>query len=199
MNIQNATYPLNFKFKILTLSSDFGITDAQGKYLAYVRQKMFKLKEDVIVFSDESKMTELYQIKADRWLDFNASYEIKDLQNQSVLGRLARKGMRSIWKATYHIADHDNQPLYTISEDNAWVKVLDGFASEIPLVGMLTGYFFNPSYSVKDASGRVLFQLKKKPSFFGRHFELSKISDTQDESLIILSVMMMLMLENNRG
>lgn len=73
MVLKNLNYPLDFKFKISTLSSDFNITDKNGNYVAYVRQKMFKLKEDVVVFSDESKSNELFRIKADRWLDFNAS------------------------------------------------------------------------------------------------------------------------------
>lgn len=73
MILRNLNYPLDFKFKITTLSSDFNITDANGNAVAYVRQKMFKLKEDVIVFDDERQSRELFRIKADRWLDFNAS------------------------------------------------------------------------------------------------------------------------------
>jgi len=53
MVLKNLNYPLDFKFKITTLSSDFNITDRNGNYVAYVRQKMFRLKEDVIVFNDE--------------------------------------------------------------------------------------------------------------------------------------------------
>ena len=58
MILKNLNYPLDFTFKITTLSSDFNITDKNGNYVAYVRQKMFKLKEDVIVFNDESKSKE---------------------------------------------------------------------------------------------------------------------------------------------
>ena len=74
--MKNLNYPLDFKFKITTLASDFNITDRDGKHIAYVRQKMFKLIEDVVVFSDEERSAELFRIKADRWLDFNASYSI---------------------------------------------------------------------------------------------------------------------------
>ena len=67
-------YPLNFEFKISTLSNDFIAKDSQGNTIAYVRQKMLKLKEKVIVFSDESKTKELFYIDADKWLDFNTAY-----------------------------------------------------------------------------------------------------------------------------
>lgn len=201
MVLKNLNYPLDFKFKISTLSSDFNITDKNGNYVAYVRQKMFKLKEDVVVFSNESKSTELFRIKADRWLDFNASYSITNILENKTQGRLARKGMRSIWKSSYDIVDENGETKFHINEDNAWVKVLDGLVGELPIIGMFTGYFFNPSYSVKDTSGKVLFTLKKMPSLFGRRFQLDRLVDIpdEDETLIILSYLMMVLLERARG
>lgn len=201
MILKNLNYPLDFKFKITTFSSDFNITDKNGNYVAYVRQKIFKLKDDVIVFNDESKSQELFRIKANQWIDFNASYSITDLVQEKNFGRLARKGMRSLWKSQYNILDENDQPKYQINEDNAWTKVLDGFVSEIPLVGMFTGYFLNPSYTVVDNSGKEIFRLKKMPSLIGRRFQLDRLYDLadEDESLIVLSFLMMVLLERASG
>lgn len=201
MILKNLNYPLDFKFKITTLSSDFNITDRHGNYVAYVREKMFKLKEDVIVFNDESKSQELFRIKADRWLDFNASYSMTDLATHKNLGRLARKGMRSIWKSQYDIIDENEKIKFQINEDNAWIKIWDSFVGEIPIIGMFTGYFLNPSYTVKDASGKEYFKLKKMPSLIGRRFQLDRLIDIddEDESLVILSFLMMVLLERERG
>jgi uncharacterized protein YxjI len=201
MILKNLNYPLDFKFKITTFSSDFNITDKNGNYVAYVRQKIFKLKDDVIVFNDESKSQELFRIKANQWIDFNASYSITDLVQEKNFGRLARKRMRSLWKSQYNILDENDQPKYQINEDNAWTKVLDGFVSEIPLVGMFTGYFLNPSYTVVDNSGKEIFRLKKMPSLIGRRFQLDRLYDLadEDESLIVLSFLMMVLLERARG
>lgn len=201
MILNNLNYPLDFKFKITTLSSDFNITDRNGNYVAYVRQKMFKLKEDVIVFNDESKSKELFRIQANKWIDFNASYSLNDLVNNKNFGRLARKGMRSLWKSTYNILDANDQPKFTVAEDNAWVKFFDGMVSEIPLIGMFTGYFLNPSYTVRGTDGKEYFKLKKMPSFFGRRFQLDRLIDIddEDESLVILSLLMMVLLERARG
>ncbi len=201
MVLNNLNYPLDFKFKITTLASDFNITDKNGNYVAYVRQKMFKLKEDVIVFNDESKTKELFRIQANQWIDFNASYSIKDAINTKNFGRLARKGMRSIWKSTYDVLDSADQPKFTITEDNAWTKFLDGMVSEIPIIGMFTGYFLNPAYTVRGIDGKEYFKLKKMPSFFGRRFQLDRLIDIDDEeeSLVILSLLMMTLLERSRG
>ena len=201
MILQNLNYPLDFKFKITTLSSDFNITDKNGNYVAYVRQKMFKLKEDVIIFNDETRSRELFRIQANQWIDFNASYSITDLENGKIFGRLARQGMRSLWKSHYDVLNENSALKYQISEDNAWVKVLDGFIGEIPIVGMFTGYFLNPTYTVKDAAGKEYFRLKKMPSLIGRRFQLDRLIDIddEDESLVVLSLLMMVLLERERG
>lgn len=200
MTLNNLNYPLDFKFKITTLSSDFNITDRHGKYVAYVRQKMFKLKEDVIVFNDESKTKELFRIRANQWIDFNASYSITDMLGKN-FGRLARKGVRSIWKSTYDILDGNDKAKFTIREDNAWVKFFDGMVGEIPIIGMFTGYFLNPSYTVKGTDGKEYFRLKKMPSLFGRRFQLDRLVDIndEDETLVVLSLLMMVLLERARG
>ncbi|AZI39658.1 LURP-one-related/scramblase family protein [Epilithonimonas vandammei] len=201
MILKNLNYPLDFKFKITTLASDFNITDRNGNYVAYVRQKMFRLKEDVIVFSDESRTKELFNIKANQWIDFNASYMMTDLLTGKKFGRLARIGVRSLWKARYDIIDENDQPIYQINEDNGWIKVFDSFVGEIPILGMLTGYFLNPSYTVVDNAGKAYFRLKKMPSLIGRRFQLEKLIDIddEDESLVILSFLMMVLLERARG
>lgn len=201
MILKNLNYPLDFKFKITTLASDFNITDRNGNYVAYVRQKMFRLKEDVIVFSDESRTKELFNIKANQWIDFNASYMMTDLLTGKKFGRLARKGVRSIWKSRYDIIDENDQPKYQINEDNGWVKVFDSFIGEIPILGLFTGYFLNPSYTVKDNAGKEYFRLKKMPSLVGRRFQLERIIDIddEDESLVVLSFLMMVLLERARG
>ena len=201
MVLNNLNYPLDFKFKITTLASDFNITDRNGNYVAYVRQKMFRLKEDVIVFSDESRTKELFNIKANQWIDFNASYMMTDLLTGKKFGSLARKGVRSIWKARYDIIDEKDKPIYQINEDNGWIKVFDSFLGEIPILGMLTGYFLNPSYTVKDNAGKEYFRLKKMPSLVGRRFQLERLIDIddEDESLVVLSFLMMVLLERARG
>lgn len=109
--------------------------------------------------------------------------------------------MRSIWKANYNALDIDGLEDYTIKEDNGWVKVGDSFLGEIPILNILTGYVFNPSYTMYDKEGNKILQLKKKPSFFGRKFTLDKLADInpKDETRLILCFMMMILLERERG
>jgi len=199
-NFKKLSFPLNFQFKIGTLSNDFVARDAAGNMVAYVRQKMLKFKEDVILFSDESRQNELYRIRADRWIDFNANYSFSR-SNGEYLGSIGRKGMKSLWKSSYIISDPEKKEEYTISEENPWAKVGDAFLSQVPLVGIVTGYLFNPRYIVKNLNGEIVARLSKKASFFGRNFKLDSVMDIPDEDgeRMMLSLMMLVLLERRRG
>lgn len=198
--MQNLQFPIDFKFKIGTLSNDFVATDASGQIVAYVRQKLFKLKEDIQIFSDETRGTELYRIRANQWIDFSAAYSFTDAQGNHI-GKIARKGWRSIWKAAYELIDQNDELQYHIREENALIRVLEALLGEIPILGGITSYFINPTYLVTNLAGETIAKLKKKPSFWGRHFSVEKVGsmDSDDDDRIMLGLMMMILLERRRG
>jgi len=198
--MQKITFPINFRFKISTLSNDFVATDASEKTIAYVRQKMFKFKEDILIYSDESKSKVNYRIKADKWLDFSAAYSFFD-ENETEFGKIVRKGWHSIWKAKYEIIDQSQRHQYTISEESVWTRVFDSLLGKVPVLNFFTGYLFNPSYLVSNLQNEEIVRLKKEPSFFGRKFRLTQVGemDADDEDRIVLGLMMMILLERKRS
>lgn len=200
--MQYFQFPIKFRFKISTFFNDFTATDNTGNVIAYVKQKLFKLKEDISIYSDETQSKVNFKIKADRWLDFSAVYSFFD-ENEQEFGKIARKGWRSLWKAEYELIDLSGNKDYTITEANAWVKVFDSLLGEIPFLGFFTGYFFNPTYLLKNTRDEVIVKLKKQSSFFGREFQLTKVGeiDTKNntDNRIMLGLMMMILLERRRG
>lgn len=193
-------YPIELSFKLLALASQIYIRDSSGQLTGYVKQKLFKLKEDINIFADEAQTRLLYNIKADRVLDFSANYAFTDASGR-FLGSIKRQGMRSLWKANYDIFDSASTPVMKINEENGWVKVIDAFAGELPIVGMFTGYFFNPSYIVSRIDGTPVARLKKQPAFFEGKFQLSELSpiNDEDEVRVLLAVLAMTLLERSRG
>ena len=198
--LDNVFYPYDFSFKIGTIHNDFVAKDATGITKAFVKQKIFKLKEHVEVFTDESRTELLYNIRANKWLDFNTTYSFTNAAGENI-GRLARKGWRSLWKASYELYDEKDQQDLVIQEKNAWVKVLDGVLTEIPIAGLFSGYLFNPSYTVKRPDGTLVATFTKQPSFFGRKFKLVQDAGFEqgEEQRIQLGLMMMALLERRRG
>lgn len=193
-------FPLNFTFKITTISNDFRVNDATGAEVAFVRQKLFKLKEEVQVFNDESRSQLIFTVKANKWLDFSASYVFYDNQ-QRELGRIVRRGWKSLWKSSYDIYDENQKQDFSVNEENPLIKVFDGLFGDIPILGMFTGYFFNPTYLVTRPDGTAIARLSKEKSFFGRRFSVDKLAEfeTGEENRLLLGLMMMILLERQRG
>ena len=193
-------FPLQLTFKVTTLSNDFVATDATGNTIAYVRQKMLRLLEEVQVFNNESRSELNYTIRANRWLDFNSTYTFTNRMGYEV-GRIVRKGWASLWKVHYEIFDEKQQSDLIIREENPWAKVFDNMLGEIPLLGILSGYLFHPTYIVTRPNGTEVVRLTKQPSFWGRKFTVDKLSNFEsgEEERIVLGLMMMILLERQRG
>ncbi|NEP15530.1 MAG: hypothetical protein F6J97_01360 [Leptolyngbya sp. SIO4C1] len=192
-------YPLTLTFKFWALAPQITVQDSSGRLVFYIRQKLLKLKESIGVFADKERQQQLYEIKADRIIDFSARYNFVSPIGQT-LGAVKRRGWRSLWKARYDIFQGE-QVIFTISEKNPWVKVMDSLFAEIPVVGLFTGYVFNPSYLVTRADGTLVMTLEKKPAFLSRIFtikQLNQLSETE-ETDVLLSLMMMILLERRRG
>lgn len=192
-------YPLELSFKIIALAPQISVTDASGKLVFYVKQKLFKLKEEITVFADAQQTLPLYKINADRVLDFSARYNFTDV-NGIDLGSVKREGMRSLWRAHYNIFDGD-APVMTIREENPWVKVLDGLFSQIPILGMFSGYLLHPAFLVSRTDNTVVMRLQKQPAFFEGKFTITEQVELDErlETRLLLSLLMMILLERARG
>src|SRR5688572_15917224 len=101
-------YPLTLTFKIIAIAPQITVTDAAGQVVLYVRQKALALREDVRIFADEQQQQQLLQLNADRILDWSANYRIRSVDGGD-LGNIRRRGMRSLWRATYEVTDADGQ------------------------------------------------------------------------------------------
>lgn len=193
-------YPISLSFKILAIANQIYVRDANGALLGYLKQKLFKLKEDINIFADEAQTQHLFNIKADRIIDWSANYSFSDAQGRH-LGSIKRQGMRSIWKASYDLFDAAGNHAMKINEENGWVKVGDALFGELPIIGILSGYVFNPTYIVSRLDGTPVARLRKKPAFLEGKFELDRIGDmsTEEETRVVLGVLMMTLLERIRG
>lgn len=192
-------FPLNLRFKFFTLAPKIYVLDRNGNELAFVRQKLLKLREHVQVYSDSTRAALLCDIKADRILDFSAAYKFTT-QDGMVIGSVRRRGFRSLWRASYEILSPEGESVYEIHEKNPWVKVLDSLVGEIPVVGFFTGLLLHPKYAVS-RNGEEVMTLTKRVSFLERNFsvELVKEVPEQHHLPIVLSLLMFTLLERSRG
>ena len=193
-------YPLTLTFKFLTISSYIRVVDATGQLVSYVKQRAFRLKEDVTIFADEAQSRPLYHIKADRIIDIGATYSIVAADGQP-LGAVRQRGMRTLWSATYDILDELRNPVGVVHEQNAWVKVIDGLIGEIPFLGFVIQQWINPTYLIDGADGTTLLRMRKRPSLIERRFTVEQELPLPSrlEPLALPAVLMVVLLERGRG
>ncbi len=115
------------KRQVLALTGKFRIYNPAGQMVLFSEQRMFRLKEDIRVYADESKAAELLWIQARQILDFSAAYDVRDSTSGMTVGSLRRKGLRSMVRDTWEIWDAAEAPIGVIEEDSLALGLLRRF------------------------------------------------------------------------
>lgn len=116
------TYEL--KRQVFSLTGTFRVFSDTGEQLLYVRQKMFKIREDLRAYSDESQTQELLLIKARQIVDFSAAYDVFDSTTNEKVGVLRRRGWRSLARDEWEILDARDNLIGKMQEDSAQRAIL---------------------------------------------------------------------------
>jgi hypothetical protein len=112
------------KRQVFALTGKFRYYDPNDNLVLFSEQKMFKLREDIRVFTDESKTQEVLQIKARQIIDFSAAYDVVDSAFNQKVGTLRRKGMKSILRDEWEVLDSNDQVIGMLFEDSMGLAML---------------------------------------------------------------------------
>ena len=135
MTLPATTFPSQYSVrrKLLTLvGAQFHIRTPSDKLLAFTQLKAFKLKEDIRVYSDETKRTELLSIQARQIIDIAAAYDVTDTPTGQKVGALRRKGLKSILRDEWVILDASEREVGLVQEESAFVALLRRIINLIP-------------------------------------------------------------------
>jgi len=119
------------KRQVFALAGKFRVYDSSGKLILFSEQKMFKLREDIRVFSDESKAQEVLMIKARQIIDFSAAYDVVDSTTGQKVGALRRKGLASMLRDEWEILDVNDSVIGSLFEDSMGLALLRRFLSNL--------------------------------------------------------------------
>ncbi len=106
------------KKQFIALTGILRIYNPQGQLVLFSQQKFMRLKEDIRVYTDETKYRELLNIQARQIIDFSAYYDVVDTQSTTKVGGLRRKGFRSLVQDEWEVFDAQDQSLGTLKEDS---------------------------------------------------------------------------------
>lgn len=129
--------------KVFTLlGAKFHVYDSTGKLIGFSKQKAFKLKEDIRIFTDESMADERVVIKARSIIDFGAAYDVVNVKSGEKVGALKRKGWSSMLRDSWIVMDPNDREVGKIEEDSMAMALLRRFLSNL----------IPQHYTLKDAS-----------------------------------------------
>ena len=119
------------KRQVFALAGTFRFYDPGGNQVMFSQQKMFKLREDIRVYSDESKAQEVLMIKARQIIDFSAAYDVVDSATGQKVGALRRKGLASILRDEWEVLDAGDGVIGKLFEDSMGMALLRRFLSNL--------------------------------------------------------------------
>lgn len=101
----------------------------RDRVLFYVKQKAFKLKENITVFADKEKSKELLKINTQQIIDLWATFDVVDAETGEKYGSLKKKGwkFRDFWE----ILDAQGNKIGTVLEPSIGRVLLRGFLSTL--------------------------------------------------------------------
>jgi uncharacterized protein YxjI len=115
------------KKQAIALTGKLRFYNPQGEVVLFSEQKMFKLREDIRIYSDEQKSQELLLIKARQIIDFSAAYDVTDTLTGEKVGALRRKGLKSMLKDEWEVLDPSDNVIGLCFEDNMQLALLRRF------------------------------------------------------------------------
>ncbi len=177
--------------KFFALAGQVFIYDQYNNLLCYVRQKIFKLKEDITAFTDESQTIPILNIKARTIIDFAAAYDIVDSTTGEKVGAAKRKGLRSIIKDEWLIMDVGDNVIASVREESGLMAILSRLINLIP-----------QKYVIEMAnSGQVVGRIDQIFDIFIHKFDIDFSMDQNgllDRRLGLGAIILLLLIERRQ-
>lgn len=168
--------------KVLKLfGAAFHIYDPQGKVVGYCKQKAFKLKEDIRIYTDESCSTEFIVIKARSIIDFSTTYDVT-LGDGTTLGSLRRKGMASSFiRDHWLVFDAQAREIAAIQEDGSFLAFARRYIDFVNIISPQT-------FTMTKTDGTVIARFRQhfNPFVYRLSIAVEK-DDAQLDDLVILA------------
>ena len=157
--------------------------DSMQQLIGYSKQKALTLKEDIRVYSDEQKSTELICIKARSIIDLGAGYDITDSQTGEAVCSFKREGLKSMFKDSWKVMDSSGNQIGTISEDSGVLALVRRFAPGGSLL-------IPQEFVLSMGASSIEFTQKMNP--FVHKMNVTKIQSSGIDPRVVLAATMLL-------
>jgi uncharacterized protein YxjI len=135
-----------------------GADGSEGEIVAFAQQKRMAFKEQVTIYTDETKQYTLFGFKARKRIDLAATYDVTDPQGQPI-GNFRKDFKASLLASTWHL-EQPGLGVTTGSERSKFVAILRRVWNFVPYVENLP--FAWPYHFDFAANGQETFSVDKK-------------------------------------
>lgn len=132
-----------------------GDGDSPGPPFCFVRQKMFKFKEDIRFYMDETRAHELMRIKARQRFDPRARYDVTDGDGHKI-GEIQKVFGASLLRSTYMMYDATGNEVAIATEQNLMVALFRRLVAFIPFIENFSDWLPIPYHFVFKRNGTVI-------------------------------------------
>lgn len=173
--------------KVIALAQQYYVEDQQGNQIGYSKQKMFKLKEDIRVYTNDQMTQELFRIQQTNWSDAWGQFAIIDSASGLAVGHVRRKALASIVRSEWEMYNAANQLVGGIYE-----KAGRGLARRFVPMGALI-----PQKMEVTLQGQTVATIDQQFKIIGDLWDINAQSfpHTADRRVLISSAILMGMIE----
>jgi len=176
--------------KVLAITNQYWIENAQNNVLGYTKQKMFRFKEDIRIFSDESMGQELFKIMQRQILDVWGTFAVIDSPTNVCVGMIKRSISSALLEDEYYILDPNGQQIGRVIE-----RTGRGLARKyVPLGGLI------PEQVKVEFYGQQVAEIKQQFKIIGDIWEVdcTRVPHQVDRRVLLAGMILMGMIERDR-
>ncbi len=172
------------------LGPEFRFFAPDGKLAWFVKQKAFKLKEEITVFADEARNSPALGIKARGVLDVRGVYDVTDTRTGERVGSCKRQGFASLVRDTWEIRGPDDALVATLTEDSLALALVRRFVLKA---------WLPQTFTVASPDGRDFGKIKQRFNPFSLVYDADFGDDGLDARLAVAATVLMLAIEGRQG
>jgi hypothetical protein len=164
------------------------LEDYNKNILGFSKQKMFKLKEDIRVYTDESMKVEMFRIQQQEIFDIWGTFAVIDSPTNTLLGFIKRKALMSTFAwDEWDVLDAYKRPIGGIHESEG-----RGLVRKYVPFGNLV-----PEKMTLKLNNQVVAEINQEFKIIGDIWELKCIAvpDWFDRRVLLGALLMMGMIE----
>lgn len=186
----NENYYL-FRRKVFKIfGGAFHVYNKDGELMFYSKQKAFKLREDITIYSDDTMRRPLLLIKTPNIIDFSARYAIMDATDKNkVVGSVQRRGFRSIIRDEWTFFSRSGEEVGKLREKSIFSALVSRYLNLIP-----------QTYKIFDLNENEVAQVKQhfNPFVFKNSMFIHEKDPAIDRRLLVAAGILLLAIEGRQ-